>query len=166
MARLAVPAFVMLASLALPVVASAQATEPSAREKAVAIARANPVQGAAAIELFVGGQRHPWCIAFTPDGDILVTEKHHGLRVVRIRLWEQNCKLVPSEPRHHIRVAQSLPQEPRHSLEHIVASFVAEGVVDILEVVEIDDQYRSRSPVAGRSLGLLRELLFEVPPVV
>ena len=55
----------------------------SAREKAVAIARANPVQGAAAIELFVGGLRHPWCLAFTPDGDILVTEKHHGLRVIR-----------------------------------------------------------------------------------
>ena len=83
MARLAVPALMMLASLALPIVAAAQATEPSAREKAVAIARANPVQGAAAIELFVGGLRHPWCLAFTPDGDILVTEKHHGLRVIR-----------------------------------------------------------------------------------
>lgn len=73
----------LVVGLTLPGVALAQAVEPSAREKAVAIARANPVQGAAAIELFVGGLRHPWCLAFLPDGDILVTEKHHGLRVIR-----------------------------------------------------------------------------------
>ncbi len=83
MAQSVVSAFLVLVGLALPAVAVAQATEPSAREKAVAIARANPVQGAAAIELFVGDLRHPWCLAFTPDGDILVTEKHHGLRVIR-----------------------------------------------------------------------------------
>jgi glucose/arabinose dehydrogenase len=83
MTRAAVTAFLVLAGLVIPAVAQAQATEPSAREKAVALARANPVQGAAAIELFVDGLRHPWCLAFTPDGDILVTEKHHGLRVIR-----------------------------------------------------------------------------------
>jgi glucose/arabinose dehydrogenase len=83
MARSHAPAFLVLVGLALPAVAAAQATEPSAREQAVAIARANPIQGAAAIELFVGGLRHPWCLAFTPDGDILVTEKYHGLRVIR-----------------------------------------------------------------------------------
>ena len=76
--------FVLLFTcLVLPTVAPAQTAELTTREKAVAIARANPVQGAAAIELFVGGLRHPWCLAFLPDGDILVTEKHHGLRVIR-----------------------------------------------------------------------------------
>ena len=27
--------------------------------------------------------RRPWCIAFTPDGDRLITEKHDGVRVMR-----------------------------------------------------------------------------------
>ena len=42
---------------------------------------------------------------------------------------------------------------------------MAEGVVDVLEVVEIDEKHGSGSAVARHSLGLLRELLLEVPPV-
>jgi aldose sugar dehydrogenase len=64
--------------------------EPSSRERAVAI---DKVEIAPAetfdIERLARGLNHPWCIAFTPDGDMLITEKHKGVRVMR------NGALVP-----------------------------------------------------------------------
>jgi glucose/arabinose dehydrogenase len=74
-----VGAFLPLAAVAAP-----QATGPSPREKAVATARiGSVVQGAARLERVVSGLERPWSLAFTPDGEILVTEKYRGLRVVR-----------------------------------------------------------------------------------
>ena len=76
----------MLASL--PLILSA--AEPSPREQAVAIAAAGPVvQGAARLERRVSGLQRPWALAFTPEGEILVTEKYRGLRIVR------NGELLP-----------------------------------------------------------------------
>ena len=66
----------------MPLAASAEGTSP--REQAVASAASGPVvQGAARLEPLVAGLQHPWSLAFTPEGDILVTEKHRGLRIVR-----------------------------------------------------------------------------------
>ena len=60
------------------------AVEPSPREQAVASAAAGPVvQGAARLERRVSGLQRPWGLAFTPEGEILVTEKYRGLRLVR-----------------------------------------------------------------------------------
>jgi len=76
--RTAIPA--LLACLPFAVLAA----EPSPREQAVANSAAGEViQGAARLERLVSGLQHPWSLAFTPDGDILVTEKYRGLRVVR-----------------------------------------------------------------------------------
>jgi glucose/arabinose dehydrogenase len=61
-----------------------QATEATARQKAVATASAGPiVQGAVRLESLVAGLQRPWSLAFLPEGDLLVTEKYRGLRVVR-----------------------------------------------------------------------------------
>jgi glucose/arabinose dehydrogenase len=77
---------VLSACFSIPALTSLQAAEPSAREKAVASASAdNVVEGAASLERLVGGLSHPWSLAFTPEGDILITEKYGGLRVVRNR---------------------------------------------------------------------------------
>jgi glucose/arabinose dehydrogenase len=66
----------------LPLAVSVAGTSP--REQAVASAASGPVvHGAARLEPLVAGLQHPWSLAFTPEGDILVTEKHRGLRVVR-----------------------------------------------------------------------------------
>ena len=60
------------------------AAEPSPREKAVASAGVdNVVEGTASLERLVAGLERPWSLAFTPEGDILITEKYRGLRVVR-----------------------------------------------------------------------------------
>ncbi len=78
--RLSVPC----ACLALSVAAIAQTPAPSPRDRAVASASAGAViQGAAQLELYVGGLQRPWSLAFLPDGDILVTEKYRGLRLIR-----------------------------------------------------------------------------------
>jgi glucose/arabinose dehydrogenase len=80
-----IPRFLGLCAL-LPCVslAAGQAPEPTARQKAVATASAGPVvQGAVQLEHLVRGLQRPWSLAFLPDGELLVTEKHRGLRVVR-----------------------------------------------------------------------------------
>lgn len=64
--------------------ASARAAEPTARERAVAIERVDIVaQESADIERLAAGLRRPWSLAFTPDGEILITEKYSGVRVLR-----------------------------------------------------------------------------------
>jgi aldose sugar dehydrogenase len=84
MARTMRTCFVLLFCSSLAPPAAAQGTAPTAREKAVAIASAGPiVQGAAQLERVVRGLQRPWSLAFTPDGDILLTEKYRGIRVVR-----------------------------------------------------------------------------------
>ncbi len=66
----------------LPLAVPAADTSP--REQAVASVAAGPVvQGAARLERVATGLQRPWSLAFTPEGDILVTEKYRGLRVVR-----------------------------------------------------------------------------------
>ncbi len=64
--------------------AAAQPAELTPREQAVAIERVDIVaRESAEIERLAGGLRFPWSLAFTPDGDILITEKYAGVRVMR-----------------------------------------------------------------------------------
>ena len=60
----------------------------------------------------------------------------HALCMVGVGLRKQHGELVTADPRHDVGMAQALLQESRHSLEHIVAGLVPEGVVDVLEVVD------------------------------
>lgn len=84
MARLIAKILVSLAVLAPAAFAAGQAAEPTARQKAVATAGAGPFSpGAVQLEHYVGGLQRPWCVAFLPTGELLVTEKYRGLRVVR-----------------------------------------------------------------------------------
>ena len=58
-----------------------------------------------------------------------------------------------------------MPQRARHALEEVVARLVAEGVVDVLEVVQVDHEHGARGAVARHPLGLPGQLLLETPPV-
>jgi len=57
------------------------------------------------------------------------------------------------------------PHRGRHALEKVVARLVAEGVVDVLEVVQIDHQHGAGGAVARHPLGLPGQLLVEMAPV-
>lgn len=64
--------------------AAAQDTGLSPRERAVAIEKVDVVaRESADLERLASGLRFPWSLAFTPDGDILITEKYAGVRVMR-----------------------------------------------------------------------------------
>ncbi len=64
--------------------AYAQADGSTARERAVAIDKVTIVPDESAdLERLAAGLRRPWSVAFAPDGDLLITEKYAGVRVMR-----------------------------------------------------------------------------------
>lgn len=79
--------FTLVISLVLVGAATA---EPTAREQAVAIDKVAVVANESAdLERLASGLKFPWSLAFAPGGDILITEKYAGLRVMR------NGRLLP-----------------------------------------------------------------------
>ena len=48
-------------------------------------------------------------------------------------------KLVPTETRHRIGLANHHPQNFRNRLEQFVANRMAQGIVDLFEAVEIEE---------------------------
>ena len=57
---------------------------------------------------------------------------------------EQHRELVPAEPRHGDVVVGERRQPVRHLADHLVTDVVTHGVVDLLEVVEVDEHDRQR----------------------
>jgi hypothetical protein len=80
-------------------------------------------------------------------------------------LGEDDRELLAADPRGEVRRPHLALDRPRERLEHAVAGLVAVGVVEPLEVVEVDHDERERAPVAARPRDLLRELAVEVAPV-
>ena len=90
----------------------------------------------------------------------------HDLCMIRRRLRKEERKLVSTEPRENIRLTHALLQQPGNPLQEIVARFVAEAIVDVLEVIEIDDEHGSWGSIPRRSFNFPRQLPLEPPPVV
>ena len=78
-----------------------------------------------------------------PNRLALVSHRHHG------------NELVAAVPHEQIAVANRIAQPAGHDLEHFVADQMTVGVVDALEVVEVDDHDRSQAPLTD---GLLADL--------
>ena len=89
----------------------------------------------------------------------------HDLHLVGIGLREHHRKLVPSHPRDDVRLAQALPQQPGDALEYVVAYPVAEGVVDVLEIIEVDEQHGPGGAIPSRALGLPGQFVLEVTSI-
>jgi glucose/arabinose dehydrogenase len=74
------PVLGVAAALLCPALVTAQ----SSRETAVAIDRIDiPPADDVAVERLAAGLHRPWSLAFLPDGSMLITEKHRGLRLRR-----------------------------------------------------------------------------------
>ena len=74
---------------------------------------------------------------------------------------QQPGELLAADPRHHLALARAGPQAARHLAHHGVAGRVAVGVVDALEVVEVEQHQRQRGAGAQRAGGLLVQALLE-----
>jgi hypothetical protein len=69
-------------------------------------------------------------------------------------------KFVPRQPADHCLARQGARQALTHGFEDAVAGFVTEGVVDVLEVVEIDVQQHQPAPLTRRARDrLLQQVL-------
>ena len=75
---------VKIAAMIISVSAGASGLAQTRREAAVAIDRIDvPPADRLQLDVLASPLRHPWSMAFLPDGAILLTEKHHGLRILR-----------------------------------------------------------------------------------
>ena len=69
-----------------------------------------------------------------------------GLR----QLGQQDGELVPAHAGQRVAAAQTGLQARGHALEQLVALGMAEGVVDQLEAIEVDEQQRDQAAIAPR----------------
>ena len=88
-----------------------QAAEPSPREQAVASAvPASSSRARRSLERLAGGLQRPWSLAFTPEGEILVTEKYRGTA----RRAERRAPAGAARGRTDGRVRGGGQRPPRH----------------------------------------------------
>ena len=66
----------------------------------------------------------------------------HDLRAGRQRgTGNQDDELVPADAPQRVHVADGRAEAGGHGLKEFIADDVAEGVVDLLEVVEVDEEH-------------------------
>ena len=75
-------------------------------------------------------------------GDDALGDRHHLGAVVADR--GNHRELVAAEPRHQVVAAQRVRQPQRDVADQFVADRMAERVVDVLEMVEVDIEHRGR----------------------
>ena len=84
--------------------------------------------------------------------------------VVSRRKRAEDGELVAPEPHEQVVLGRAGGEAPRDLAEQFVARGMAEGVVDLLEVVQVDQD--QREPICGvRALEALRAVLEERAPV-
>ena len=89
--------------------------------------------------------------------------QHLGDAADGVDLGQHDGELVAAEPRDGVDVADGAPQVAADLLEDPVAMAVAEGVVDLLEAVQVDEEHRGgMAPALGGPDGLLEAILQEV----
>ena len=87
--------------------------------------------------------------------------RHRGRDGGARQIGQHDAELVAAQPRHHVFVAQHARQARPDLLQQLVAEVVAERVVDLLEVVEVD-QHHAEGPADGaRALDRVGELELE-----
>ena len=87
------------------------------------------------------------------------------LRGGAISLGEQDGELVTAESGDQVGAPHPHPQQFGHRDDQLVTGAVAEGVVDLLEVVEVHHQQRSAGAVPLAQVEVALELLIEAAPV-
>jgi len=81
-------------------------------------------------------------------------------------LGEQQRELVASDAAYDIHDAQPLSKQIADRHEDVVAGFVTQGVVDALEVVEIEEGQRERLLMSAGPFDLGQGRFLETTPVL
>ena len=82
-------------------------------------------------------------------------------RAPRAGVGQDDRELVAAHPVGDVRAASGGPDRLGQGLQALVAGLVAVGVVDRLEVVEVEQDQRQRHPGAAHALQLARDVLVE-----
>ncbi len=82
-----------------------------------------------------------------------------------VEIGQQNGELVAAEPRHRVGGAQAARQAASHLAQHLVPALVAEGVVDLLEAVQVHEQEAQRLGGAAALQNPLFQPVVEQEPV-
>ncbi len=77
----------------------------------------------------------------------------------------EDDEFVAAEARHHVGVADDLAQPVGHRAQQLVAAGMAERVVDLLELIEIDEQHGAGLARMPRGSQRLVDLVAKVSPV-
>jgi glucose/arabinose dehydrogenase len=149
-----------IAAIAAGILATNAWAEPSPRERAVAIDKVEIAPtDTADLERLARGLRRPWCIAFTPDGDLLITEKHHGVRVMRGGVLQPNA--LEGGPTNVLAKEDSglldMALDPDFATNHIVYIAFAEGIETANRTAIWKARYDGKSLSDGR-------VIFRVKP--
>ncbi len=61
-------------------------------------------------------------------------------RLIGIELVEDHHKFVAAQSRHGIGIAHAKGQAVRHFAQQLIADIVSEGIIQLLEVIQVDQQ--------------------------
>ncbi len=90
----------------------------------------------------------------------------HRRRVPHLRHFgQQRDELVSAQARHGVAAAQAGRKPPGDLLQQLVAGFVSERVIDLLEAVEVEEEQRELPVVATRLGDALIQQLGEEAPI-
>src|SRR5262249_43027524 len=91
------------------------------------------------------------------DSSEALVRRGHVEGVRRLAGVEIDAELVAAEAGHGVALAEGERQAPAHLVEQLVAEVMAQGVVDLLEPVEVHHDHPHRLAAApGRGDGVLQ----------
>ncbi len=80
-----------------------------------------------------------------------------------VGVGQDQGELVAADARQDVAVAQDVAQRVADARQELVAGGVAEGVVDQLEAVQVEQHQRAGAAMAARAADLALELFLEAP---
>ena len=88
------------------------------------------------------------------------------LRLVGVGVREQDGELVAAQPGEDVGLPQPLPEQLGDPDEELVPGEMAEAVVDLLELVQVEEHQCAVDPVPAGLGERQVQLFLEAPPVV
>ena len=105
-------------------------------------------------------------VGFEPGLDILAEPFRDEPRIGLLRVGQDDAELVTADATRQVGGAHVLTDQIAQRPQHPVSHPRAVRVVDLLELVEVEEQQRQRSPGATAAVDLPLQRVLEVAPIV